>query len=99
MTIATTARQRSLLLFCDTFLTQNDQLPTYQAISDHFGWTSTNSALEAVAVLERKGLLERNTLGKWRFTEAGRRLIPECVASVAGNGDERCHSSDERSCA
>lgn len=98
MTIKTTAKQRSLLLFCDTFLTQNDQLPTYQAISDHFSWASTNAALEAVAALERKGLLERNTLGKWRFTEAGRRLIPECAASEANKADRRYVLADERYC-
>jgi Mn-dependent DtxR family transcriptional regulator len=72
-------QQRRLLAFCDLFLTQEDQMPTGQAIADHFGWASQNAAYEAMASLERRGLIERNSLGKWRFTEAGRRLLPECA--------------------
>jgi SOS-response transcriptional repressor LexA len=71
-------QQRRLLAFCDLFLTQNDQMPTGQAIASHFGWASVNAAYEALTALERRGLLERNTLGKMRFTESGRRLLPEC---------------------
>jgi SOS-response transcriptional repressor LexA len=93
-----TNKQRCLLLYCDTFLTQNDQLPTLQAITDHFGWASTNAAFEAMAALERKGLVERNTLGKMRFTEAGRRLIPECAAYVLSQPDRRYVLADERYC-
>lgn len=93
-----TQRQRSILAFCDRFLTQNDQLPTQQALVDHFGWASTNAAYEAFLSLERRGLLERNALGKLRFTELGRSLIPECNSAVLEESDERSVSADERYC-
>lgn len=93
-----TDRQRRLLAFCDLFLTQNDQLPTAQAIADHFGWKSPNASYEAMASLERRGLIERNVLGKMRFTEAGRRLIPECVDAALEQSDERSVLADERYC-
>jgi Mn-dependent DtxR family transcriptional regulator len=85
-------QQRRLLAFCDLFLTQEDQMPTGQAIADHFGWASQNAAYEAMASLERRGLIERNSLGKWRFTEAGRRLLPECappMVKMAEQSDSR----------
>jgi SOS-response transcriptional repressor LexA len=84
-----TDRQQRILVFCDRFLTQNDQLPTYQAITDHFGWASTNSAFEAMAGLERRGLIERNALGRMRFTELGRLLLPECYSVALEVSDER----------
>ena len=94
-------QQRRLLAFCDLFLTQEDQMPTGQAIAAYFGWASQNAAYEAMASLERRGLIERNSLGKWRFTEAGRRLIPECapqMVKTAQQSDERSFLPDERYC-
>jgi Mn-dependent DtxR family transcriptional regulator len=81
-------QQRRLLAFCDLFLTQEDQMPTGKAIADHFGWASQNAAYEAMASLERRGLIERNSLGKWRFTEAGRRLVPECAPPMVEMGEQ-----------
>jgi SOS-response transcriptional repressor LexA len=91
-----TRRQRLILAFCDRFLTQNDQLPTHQALMDHFGWSSPNSAHEAFVSLERRGLLERNALGRLRFTDQGRSLIPECNATALEESDRRYVLADKR---
>jgi SOS-response transcriptional repressor LexA len=77
-----TRQQRRVLAFCDYFLTQNDQLPTMQAITDHFDWSSTNSAFSVLVSLERRGMIERNALGKFRFTEAGRTAVAECAEEI-----------------
>ena len=54
------------------FHAENDQLPPLSAISKHFGWTSANTANEHVSILAKKGYLERNAIGKWRFARAKR---------------------------
>jgi SOS-response transcriptional repressor LexA len=57
-----------------SFYEQNDQLPTKAVIAEHFGYASPNAAHEHVDCLERRGLIERNALNKFKFTEAGRRV-------------------------
>lgn len=72
-----TEKQTAGLSFCGKFFAANDQLPTSQAMADHFGWSSTNAAFEMMEALCRKGYLERNTLGKFRFTAKGKAFITE----------------------
>jgi SOS-response transcriptional repressor LexA len=74
-----TQRQHCVLAFLRSFYEANDQLPPMHVVSAHFGWGSANSAQEHVEALARRGLLERNTVGKWRFTEAARAHIAENV--------------------
>lgn len=62
-----TARQREVLHFMRCFLLENDQLPPMHAIAEHFGFRSTNAANDYLAALERKGFIERNAVGKFRF--------------------------------
>ena len=70
-----TAKQTEGLMFCAQFFAANDQLPTAQAIIDHFGWASPNAAYDLLMVLSGKGYVERNSLAKWKFTSKGRAFI------------------------
>ena len=72
MAIALTARQQEVLAFMRSFLAKNDQLPSMQAIADHFGFKSPNSAQDYANALCRKGCIERNALGNWRFVRTGK---------------------------
>jgi SOS-response transcriptional repressor LexA len=67
-----TDRQKALLGFLRAFYEANDQLPPTQVIAGNFGWASTNSAQEHLVALWRRGYLERNAVGKWKFTEKSR---------------------------
>lgn len=58
--------------FLRSFYAMNDQLPPARVIADHFGWTSANAAYEHLEGLRRRGFLERNAVGKWKFTAASR---------------------------
>lgn len=60
-------RQREVLFFLRSFVLENDQLPPASVIRAQFGWASENAAFEHLIVLERKGFLERNAVGKFRF--------------------------------
>jgi len=62
-----TYRQRDVLHFMRCFLLENDQLPPMHAIAEHFGNSSPNSAQSHINALERKGFIERNAVGKYRF--------------------------------
>lgn len=65
---ALTARQRQVLEFMHSFFEANDQLPPMRAISQHFGWKSDNAAVTFAAILEAKGYIEKNEVGRYRFT-------------------------------
>jgi len=61
-------RQQQVLDFMRAFHAENDQLPPMPEIARHFGFRSANSAVCHAAALERKGFLERNSIGNLRFT-------------------------------
>jgi SOS-response transcriptional repressor LexA len=63
-----TDQQKKVLVFMHQFFSENDQLPTMQAIAEGFGWKSFNAAAEVAIKLEAKGYLERNALNKFKFT-------------------------------
>jgi SOS-response transcriptional repressor LexA len=67
-----TSGQRRVLRFMLAFYDANDQLPPLSAIAEHFGWESWNAAQTHVVQLAMRGYLERNAVGKWRFTEEAR---------------------------
>lgn len=71
-----TPRQQLVLDFLRTFHAENDQLPPMRAIAAHFGWKSENSAQTFADILEAKGYIEKNAVGKYRFT----REQPSAVA-------------------
>ena len=66
--------QAEVLRYMGAFLERNDQLPTMEAIAEHFNWKSSNTANCCLRSLSRKGLIERNELHKWRFTATGRAI-------------------------
>ena len=62
-----TAMQDKLLTYLQDFYKENDQLPPMQSIRDKFDWASCNSALTALRQLEKRELIEKNAVGKYRF--------------------------------
>jgi SOS-response transcriptional repressor LexA len=62
-----TNMQAHVYAFMRGFLQDNDQLPPTHAIQKQFGWKSKNAAIEHLQALERKGFLERNAVGKYKF--------------------------------
>ena len=62
-----TSRQREVLAYMLQFLADNDQLPPMQFIAAHFGFRSPQAAQDHVTALERKGFIERNAVGKFKF--------------------------------
>lgn len=60
--------QKMVLEFMREFFGQNDQLPPAHAICDRFNWGSTNNAAHHQRALLKKGYLEVNAVGKYRFT-------------------------------
>lgn len=77
-----TSRQSELLHFCAEFFAENDQLPTAQAIAEHFGWKSANASFQMMEALHRKGYVTRNAIGRYKFTVKGRAYITEASLSV-----------------
>lgn len=65
--ITPTLRQQQVLDYMQKFFEMNDQLPTIQAITDAFGWASTNAADSILIRIERAGYLQRNELGNRMF--------------------------------
>lgn len=70
MNIPLTEKQAALVAFMRTFLAENDAMPTISTIAAHFGWASSNAAFECLAALKKKGVIERNEQGGWRFVRA-----------------------------
>lgn len=65
-----TQRQGSILEFCRAYLSENDQFPTTRQIQSAFGFASQTAAVSHLRALERKGSIERNQNGKYRFIRA-----------------------------
>ena len=61
--------QQMLLVydFMREFFRENDQLPPCRVIADKFGFASLNAAQTHLDSLARRGLIEKNAVGKWRF--------------------------------
>ncbi len=67
MAVNLTARQPLVLDFMQQFFAENDQPPPATAVAEHFGFKSLNSAYDHIKALERKGFIERNAVGNFRF--------------------------------
>ena len=63
-----TPTQKVVLIYMRHYFAENDQLPSNKAIKEAFGYSSDNSALLIQKSLARKGFIERNAVGKYRFT-------------------------------
>jgi SOS-response transcriptional repressor LexA len=77
-----TDKQMAVLEFCGRFFAANDQLPTAVAIAQQFGWVSANASWQVLYALQGKGYLERNSLGKFKFTAKGRAAITERLTAA-----------------
>ena len=62
--------QHEIMGFLREYLELNDQLPPVAQVAQKFGW-HTNGAQWHLAELGRKGALEKNAAGRWRFARGG----------------------------
>jgi len=67
-----TKRQFDVLLFAYQFFLDNDQFPPGALTSQHFGCRAARSAQAHFRGLARRGYLEKNVCGNWKFTEKAR---------------------------
>ena len=74
--IKITRTQRSVYTFMFDFFRDNHAMPTNREIADHFGWRSPNAANDNVAVLARKGYIEKRG-SKYKFTKFEVQLTPK----------------------
>lgn len=79
-----TKRQREVLDFMRAFYARNDQLPPMAFISRHFGWKSQNAAQTFADILAAKGFIEKNDVGRYRFT---RQAIEDTAAPPPAAGE------------
>ena len=63
-----TDKQAAILAFLRRYFWENDMLPPSRTIQLHFGFASQTSAMVHMKALARKGAIERNEAGKWRFS-------------------------------
>lgn len=66
--IELTATQAKVFEYMVQFFHKNDQLPPNKKIAEHFNWSSANSAYVHINALFLKGVIEKNEVGKYRFT-------------------------------
>lgn len=67
-TVQMSDMQARVWSYMRNFLQDNDQLPPAEQVARHFGWASRNAADTHIQALLRKGFLERNAVGKLRFS-------------------------------
>ena len=67
MKLALMATQSKVLKYLREYFLRNDQLPSFKAIAERFGWASHTAAWQVLQALEVKGYIERNECGKYRF--------------------------------
>ena len=67
MTAELTSKQADVLAFLRFFLELNDQLPPASWLRANFVWASDNAAATYLATLAKKGYIEHNAVGKYRF--------------------------------
>lgn len=65
-----TDRQQEVFDFMVAFFVENHQTPPAHVIAKHFGFSSATASWGHIQALARKGLIERNTLGNWKFVHA-----------------------------
>lgn len=58
---------KEMIDFMRKFLAENDQLPPYATIADHFG-VFPNAVNERIHRLEKNGLFKRNAVNKIMFS-------------------------------
>lgn len=66
---ALTEGQAAMLAFCVEYFLREHTLPPMQVVAINFKWSSKAAAAQMAQILVRKGYLERNDLGKLRFSD------------------------------
>jgi sulfur relay (sulfurtransferase) DsrC/TusE family protein len=65
-----TDKQLTVLCFVQDFFRENDQLPPMRTLAQYLGTSERASGYYHYQVLEQKGYIERNAVGKYRFKRA-----------------------------
>lgn len=76
-----TPRQEEVLCFMWDFYGSNDMLPPVQYIAAGIGDVFPNAVQGMLLALQRKGFIEKNACGKWKFTAKTRAGMVECPVS------------------
>lgn len=71
-----TTANLAVLAFMREFFADNDQLPPVAVVARHFGWSGMSAVQHHVSALMHHGLVERNAVGKLRFTRTGAKARP-----------------------
>lgn len=58
--------QTKVWYYLVAFFKDNDQLPPVLNVANHFG-KYENQIQETLVALSKRGLIEKNAVGKWRF--------------------------------
>lgn len=84
MSAVLTKTQAKVLAFVEQASAQDGRPPTMREVADHFGWSSTSTAQQHLAVLERKGHLSRtpNSPRSLRVSKPLRALRAEQTVAV-----------------
>jgi repressor LexA len=99
MAEALTDRQREILYFISSSITERGYPPTLREIGEHFGIKSTNGVNDHLKALEKKGHLRREDLKSraMRPVIDGAELVPLRNAP-AGTGEVAAFPSDDEMC-
>ena len=76
-----TKKQDIVLRFMHQFYLDQDTLPPMQTMADVFEWASANTAYCMLQCLVKRGAVERNIIGKYRFTKPGKEYCAKRLTS------------------
>lgn len=76
-----TDRQKEVFDFMVAFFIENHQIPPAHVIAKQLGFSSATASWCHIQALARKGFIERNSLGHWKFTHAAVVPSPERIAA------------------
>lgn len=62
-----TPRQQEVFDFMKEYFGRNDQLPPTRTIQEKFGFASQSAVMCHMKRIEKRGWIEKNEAGKWRF--------------------------------
>jgi hypothetical protein len=62
-----TNKQLSVFCFTQSYFRDNDQIPPARLVSEYVGCGDRTAGYHHLRTLEKKGYLERNTAGGYRF--------------------------------
>src|ERR1700730_8926397 len=78
-----TERQRDILQFIRQFQAERGVAPTHREICDHFGFSSYGTVFKHLSLLEKKGLIRRDSNQKGRVGVSGEAPAPPAAEASA----------------